>query len=55
MADRRSDGVEHGINLAADEIGQRRPGAAVVHLDHVDARHHLEQLGVKMRRAPWAG
>jgi hypothetical protein len=25
MADRRSNGIEYRVNLAADEIGQRRP------------------------------
>ena len=32
------------LHLSAEEIGQRRPGAAIRHVQHVDAGHHLEQL-----------
>src|SRR5262245_15978449 len=55
MPDRRRNRVEHGLNLARNEIGQRRARAAIVYLDHIDARHHLKQFSIKMWCAPRPG
>jgi hypothetical protein len=33
------------LDLAADQVGRRRPGAFIRHVDEIDARHALEQLG----------
>ena len=41
------------LHLAADQIGERRPSAAIRHVHQIDARHHLEQFAREMR--PRAG
>ena len=38
-----------------DELGYRRAIAAIMHRDHVDAGHRLEQLAVEVRRASRTG
>ena len=43
------------LHLPAEQIGQRRCLAAIRHVDHVDAGHHLEQLARQMARGPVAG
>ena len=47
--------VEHHLHLPGDQIGERRRAAAVGHVDHVDARQHLEQFARHMDRGPVAG
>ncbi len=44
VLDRRADRVKHHLHLAADKIGQGRPGTAVRHMCHLYAGHRLEQL-----------
>ena len=46
---------EHQLHLAAEEVGECRCGAAVRHVDDVDARHQLEQLGSHVKAAADAG
>jgi hypothetical protein len=42
--------------LAAEQVGQRRRLAAIRHVRHADARHHIEQLAADMAgRADAAG
>ena len=41
-------GVEHDLHLPAEQIGQRGRPAAIGHVHHVDAGHHLEQLAGDM-------
>src|SRR5204863_1782181 len=65
VRDRRGQVVEHDMDLSADEVGQCRRRAPIRHMQHVDARHHLEQLAGYMshrsaaRRSevdlPWIG
>ena len=43
------------LHLPAEQIGQRRRRAAIGHVDHVDAGHHLEQLAGDMLRRAVAG
>src|SRR6516162_3045432 len=50
VLDRRGHGGEIDLHLAAEEIGERRPGAAIGHVLNVDAGHHLEQLAGHMHR-----
>ena len=45
-------GGEHDLHLPAEQVGQRGPGAAIGHVNHVDAGHHLEQLAGHMSRVP---
>jgi hypothetical protein len=49
------NGLGHGgeINpdLAAKQIGERRPPAAIGNVQHVDSRHTLEQLPEHMTGA----
>ena len=40
------------LHLSAEQIGQRGRVAAIGHVDHVDAGHHLEQLAGDMGRRP---
>ena len=51
VLDRRGQAVEHDLHLPAEQIGQRRRRAAIGHVNHVDAGHHLEQLAGDM----WPG
>ena len=44
VRDRGRHGVEHELHLAADQVGHRIARAAVRHVHHVDAGHHLELL-----------
>ena len=44
-------GGEHHLHLPAEQIGERRRRAAIGHVDHVDAGHHLEQLAGHMAPA----
>ena len=55
VLDRRGQGDEHDLHLPAEQIGQRGRRAAIGHVDHVDAGHHLEQLAGHMVRASDAG
>ena len=50
MVDRQDDLVEHDLDLAFEQIGDRRRVAAIRHVQHVDAGHHLEQFAGEMRR-----
>ena len=43
-------GAEHDLHLSAEQIGQRGRPAAIGHVNHVDAGHHLEQLAGNMGR-----
>ena len=49
------DVVEHHLHLTGDQVGQRRRAAAVGHVHHVDAGHHLEQLARHVDRGAVAG
>ena len=40
------------LHLPAEQIGQRRRTAAIGHVHHVDAGHHLEQLAGDVGRVP---
>ena len=42
---------EHDLHLSAEQIGKRRRRAAIGHVNHVDAGHHLEQLAGHMGAA----
>jgi len=42
--DRRGHGGEHDVHLPREEVGECGRRAAVRHVVHVDAGHHLEQL-----------
>ena len=55
VLDRRRHGGEHDLHLPAEQIGERGRRAAIGHVDHVDAGHHLEQLAGHMGRGPVAG
>ena len=50
--DRRGQGAEHHLHLAADQIGQRGRAAAIGHVQHIDAGHHLEQFAGDMDAVP---
>ena len=52
VLDRRGHGIEHDLHLPAEQIGQRGRRAAIGHVDHVDAGHHLEQLAGHMVARP---
>ena len=47
--------AEHDLHLSADQVGERGRAAAIGHVNHVDAGHHLEQLAGHMGRGPDAG
>ena len=47
---RHAEIVEHEIDAAGHEVGQRRRRAAIRHVLEFHVRHHLEQLGGEMRR-----
>ena len=47
--------AQHHLNLSAQRVGDHRAAALVGHMDHVDARLRLEQLGAQMRQAAAAG
>ena len=56
MLERRRHGAEVDLHLSAEQISQRRRLAAIWHVDHVDAGHHLEQLAGHMgHRVPLPG
>src|SRR6516225_3845288 len=55
LPDRGTDKVEHGVDLATNEIRQRGARAAIIHQGKVDSRHGLEQHGEKVRGASRAG
>ena len=40
--------VEHHLHLSAEQVGKRGRRAAIRHVNHVDAGHHLEQLAGNM-------
>ena len=42
--------VDADLHLPADQIGHHRRAAAIGHVHHVDAGHHLEQLAGEVRR-----
>src|ERR1019366_8383872 len=44
MRDGRGHNVEHHLYLTAEQVGERRRGAAIRDVNHVDVGHHLEQL-----------
>ena len=46
---------EHDLHLSAEQIGQRGRRAAIGHVHHVDAGHHLEQLAGHVREPADAG
>jgi len=37
--------TEYDLHLPAEQIGQRRPRAAIRHVNHVDAGQHIKQSG----------
>ena len=43
-------GGEHDLHLSAEQIGERGRPAAIRHVNHVDAGHHLEQFAGHMGR-----
>jgi len=47
--------VKHDMDLAANQVGQRRRGSAVRYMLHADASHHLEQLASDMSDRSVAG
>ena len=51
MREDRRDVSEDDLHLPADEVGDRRRGALVGDVHHVDTRHHLEKLGAHVRGA----
>ena len=51
----RADVVEHDVDAAGDEVVERGPGAAIGHVQHLDAGHALEQLAGEMDRGAVAG
>ncbi len=53
--DRRRQAIEGGLHLAAQQVGQHRPGAAIRHVNHVDAGHLLEQFARQMGPGPGPG
>ena len=40
--------IEHDLHLSAEQIGERGRCAAIGHVHHVDAGHHLEQFAGHM-------
>ena len=50
LRQRRRQVVEHQVHRAADQVEQRRPGAAVGEVEQVGAGHALEQLAAQMDR-----
>ncbi len=50
MFDREDDLVEQHLHLTAEQVGDGRRVAAIGHMQHVDAGHHLEQFAGQMRR-----
>ena len=52
---RRAQRVEHHLDVAGQQIGQRRPRAPVGDVNHVDARDLLEHLAGQMDGAAGAG
>ena len=48
-------GGEKDLHLSAEQIGERGRAAAIRHVHHVDAGHHLEQLAGHMGPGPVAG
>ncbi len=52
-----SDGIPSNIDVdaAGADIDHRRAAAAIGHVQHLDAGHHLHQLAGQMRRAAVAG
>src|SRR5262245_52538918 len=55
VLDRRRYVVEHHLHLPANHVGQRWRTAAIGHVHHVDAGHHLEQLAGHVNRGARAG
>ena len=49
MRQQRGGRVDRHVHIAGQQVGGRRPGAAVRHVDDVDAGHLLEQLAREMR------
>ena len=39
-----SSGPKHDLHLSAEQVGKRGRRAAIRHMNHIDAGHHLEQL-----------
>ena len=52
LFDQRRDGVDHALDAAAEQIGLRGSGAAIRHVNQIDAGHHLEQFERQVRRLP---
>ena len=42
---------EHDLHLSANQVGQCGRTAAIGHVNHVDAGHHLEQLAGHVARS----
>ena len=55
MLKRSGNGFDHHLHLPPDEIRDRGRSAAIRHMQHVEAGHHLEQFARHMRRGPDAG
>jgi hypothetical protein len=52
MLDRSGHSGEANLQVPCEQIGQRRRGAAIGHMDHVNVRHYLEQFAGQMSDAP---
>ena len=54
LADLDRHGVEHGVDVAAEQIGERSGGALVRHVDDGDTRAQPQQFGGEIKRAAGA-
>src|SRR5580704_9562538 len=50
-ADRLRQWAEHDLHLPGNQVGEPGRTAAIRHVNHVDAGHHLEKLAADMGRA----
>ena len=48
---RDRQGVEHELNLTADQVGERRRAAAIGHVAGLDAGLQVQQLAGQMRQS----
>ena len=51
----RTDIVEHHVDPPGDEVVERRAGAAIGHVQHLDPGHALEQLAGEVNRGAVTG
>ncbi len=55
MSHRYRRGIDQQLDLAAEQVGHRRPAALVWHHQQVDARLRLQQLGREVQKRTAAG